>query len=83
MYGEEVETLVVDEDEQSFEVPIIKPVRDIKFEVGHGKTIFMDMLVEQTHCILTFYQNSEKHMRYTDNRVGEQERRISIKAVPM
>ncbi|GKE33857.1 110 kDa U5 small nuclear ribonucleoprotein component CLO [Tanacetum coccineum] len=71
MYGEEVETLVVDEDEQSFEMPIIKPVRDIKFGVGHGKTVFMDMLVEQTHYIFTFDQNSEKHMRYTDTRVDE------------
>ncbi|KAM0017983.1 putative protein-synthesizing GTPase [Helianthus debilis subsp. tardiflorus] len=116
VYGEEVETLVMDEDEQPLELPIIKPVRDIKFEVGvkdsstyvstqfllglssnptlvrnvalvghlqHGKTVFMDMLVEQTHRISTFDQNSEKHMRYTDTRVDEQERRISIKAVPM
>ncbi|PWA88236.1 hypothetical protein CTI12_AA122200 [Artemisia annua] len=116
VYGEEVETLVMDEDEQSLEMPIIKPVKDIKFEVGvkdsstyvstqfllglmsnptlvrnvalvghlqHGKTVFMDMLVEQTHHISTFDQNSEKHMRYTDTRVDEQERRISIKAVPM
>lgn len=116
VYGEEVETLVMDEDEQPLELPIINPVRDIKFEVGvkdsstyvstqfllglssnptlvrnvalighlqHGKTVFMDMLVEQTHHISTFDQNSEKHMRYTDTRVDEQERRISIKAVPM
>ena len=106
----------MDEDEQSLEIPIIKPVKDIKFEVGvkdsstyvstqfllglmsnptlvrnvalvghlqHGKTVFMDMLVDQTHHISTFDQNSEKNMRYTDTRVDEQERRISIKAVPM
>ncbi|KAL8189592.1 hypothetical protein R6Q57_029158 [Mikania cordata] len=116
VYGDEVETLVMDEDEQPLELPIIKPVKDIKFEVGvkdsstyvstqfllglssnptlvrnaalighlqHGKTVFMDMLVEQTHHISTFDQNSEKHMRYTDTRVDEQERKISIKAVPM
>ncbi|KAF5948183.1 hypothetical protein HYC85_014140 [Camellia sinensis] len=116
VYGEEVETLVMDEDEQPLEQPIIKPVRNIKFELGvkdsstyvstqfllglmsnpslvrnvalvghihHGKTLFMDMLVEQTHHISTFDQNSEKHMRYTDTRIDEQERRISIKAVPM
>ncbi|KAF5198581.1 U5 small nuclear ribonucleoprotein component [Thalictrum thalictroides] len=116
VYGEDVETLVMDEDEQPLEQPIIKPVRDIKFEVGvkdsstyvstqfllglmsnpalvrnvalvghlqHGKTLFMDMLVEQTHHISTFDSNSEKHMRYTDTRIDEQERRISIKAVPM
>ncbi|CAL1353374.1 unnamed protein product [Linum trigynum] len=116
VYGEDVETLVMDEDELSLEQPIIKPVRNIKFEVGvkdsstyvssqflvglmsnpalvrnvalvghvlHGKTLFMDMLVEQTHHISTFDTKSEKHMRYTDTRVDEQERRISIKAVPM
>ncbi|KAL0460173.1 UNVERIFIED_CONTAM: U5 small nuclear ribonucleoprotein component CLO [Sesamum latifolium] len=116
VYGEEVETLVMDEDEQPLEQPIIKPVKNLKFELGvkdsstyvstqfllglmsnptlvrnvalvghlhHGKTTFMDMLVEQTHHISTFDQNSEKHMRYTDTRIDEQERRISIKAVPM
>lgn len=116
VYGEEVETLVMDEDEQPLEQPIIKPVKNLKFELGvkdsstyvstqfllglmsnpalvrnvalvghlhHGKTLFMDMLVEQTHHISTFDQNSEKHMRYTDTRIDEQERKISIKAVPM
>lgn len=116
VYGEEVETLVMDEDEQPLEQPIIKPVKNLKFELGvkdsstyvstqflfglmsnpslvrnvalvghlhHGKTLFMDMLVEQTHHISTFDHSSEKHMRYTDTRIDEQERRISIKAVPM
>ncbi|KAL6504388.1 hypothetical protein OROGR_026311 [Orobanche gracilis] len=116
VYGAEVETLVMDEDEQPLEQPIIKPVKNLKFELGvkdsstyvstqfllglmsnpmlvrnvalvgnlqHGKTTFMDMLVEQTHHISTFDQNTEKHMRYTDTRIDEQERRISIKAVPM
>lgn len=116
VYGEDVETLVMDEDEQPLEQPIIKPVRNIKFEVGvkdssmyvptqflvglmsnpilvrnvalvghlqHGKTVFMDMLIEQTHHMSTFDAHSEKHLRYTDTRIDEQERRISIKAVPM
>ncbi|XP_074587546.1 110 kDa U5 small nuclear ribonucleoprotein component CLO-like [Curcuma longa] len=116
VYGEGVETLVMDEDEQPLEQPIIKPVRTLKFEVGvkdsstyvstefllglasnpslvrnvalvghlqHGKTVFMDMLVEQTHEISTFDSQSERHMRYTDTRIDEQERKISIKAVPM
>lgn len=116
VYGEDVETLVMDEDEQPLEQPIIKPVKNIKFEVGvkdsstyvstqflvglmsnptlvrnvalvghlhHGKTVFMDMLIEQTHHMSTFDPNSEKHTRYTDTRIDEQERRISIKAVPM
>lgn len=116
VYGEDVETLVMDEDEQPLEQPIIKPVRNIKFEVGvkdsstyvstqfliglmsnpslvrnvalvghlqDGKTLFMDMLVEQTHHISTFEVNNEKHMKYTDTRIDEQERNISIKAIPM
>ncbi|KAG0465886.1 hypothetical protein HPP92_020050 [Vanilla planifolia] len=116
VYGEGVETLVMDEDEQPLEQPIIKPIRTIKFEVGvkdsstyvstefllglasnptlvrnvalvghlqHGKTLFMDMLVEQTHEISTFDTERERHMRYTDTRIDEQERQISIKAVPM
>ncbi|KAL8144441.1 hypothetical protein V2J09_017473 [Rumex salicifolius] len=116
VYGEDVETLVMDEDEQPLEQPIIKPVKALKFELGvkdsstyvstqfllglmsnpslvrnvalvghihHGKTLFMDMLVEQTHHVSTFDPKNERHMRYTDTRVDEQERRISIKAVPM
>eukprot|EP00249_Psilotum_nudum_P021920 c28300_g1_i1 orf=129-3110(+) len=117
VYGEGVETLVMDEDAQPLEEPIIKPVKSKKFEVvmrdgmtsyvstdfllglmsnpvlirnvalvgnlQHGKTVFMDMLVEQTHDVRTLDPNSEKHMRYTDTRIDEQERQISIKAVPM
>ena len=96
VYGEDVETLVMDEDELPLEQPIIKPVKTLKFELGvkdsstyvstqfllglmsnpnlvrnvalvgnlhHGKTLFMDMLVEQTHHISTFDPKNEKHMR--------------------
>ncbi|KAL9228778.1 hypothetical protein vseg_004322 [Gypsophila vaccaria] len=116
VYGDDVETLVMDEDELPLEMPIIKPVKAMNFELGvrdestyvstqfliglmsnpnlvrnvalvghlhHGKTLFMDMLVEQTHHVSTFDTKNEKHMRYTDTRVDEQERRISIKAMPM
>lgn len=118
VYGEGVEALVMDEDEQSLEQPIIKPVRTVRYEVGpkerdsftyvstdfllglasnpalvrnvaivghlqHGKTVFMDMLVEQTHDLSTFDHESERHLRYTDTRIDEQERKISIKGVPM
>ena len=116
VYGEGVETLVMDEDAQPLEEPIIKPVTLKKFEVvakevstyvstefllglmgnptlirnvalmghlHHGKTLFMDMLIEQTHAINTLDPNSEKHLRYTDTRIDEQERQISIKTVPM
>lgn len=118
VYGEGVETLVMDEDEQPLEMSIIKPVRTVRFEVTpskdssstyvstdfllglasnpslvrhvalvghlqHGKTVFMDMLVEQTHKISTFDAERERHVRFTDTRIDEQERRISIKSVPM
>ncbi|KAK9757693.1 hypothetical protein RND81_01G179800 [Saponaria officinalis] len=116
VYGDDVETLVMDEDELPLEQPIIKPVKALNFELGvkdsstyvstqfllglmsnpnlvrnvalvghlhHGKTLFMDMLVEQTHHVSTFDTKNEKHMRYTDTRVDEQERRISIKTMPM
>lgn len=118
VYGPGVEALVMDEDEQALEKPIVAPPRDVKFEVGtragatstyastdfvlglasnpllvrnvalvghlqHGKTVFMDMLVEQTHEVDTFDSEGERHVRFTDTRVDEQERRVSIKAVPM
>ncbi|KAH9564128.1 hypothetical protein CY35_04G008100 [Sphagnum magellanicum] len=116
VYGDDVETLVMDEDAQPLEEPIIKPIKLKKFEVvakevatyvstefllglmknpalirnvalighiHHGKTLFMDMLIEQTHHLKTLDQNSEKHLRYTDTRIDEQERQISIKTVPM
>ncbi|KAG6545698.1 hypothetical protein Mapa_012883 [Marchantia paleacea] len=117
VYGEGVETLVMDEDAQPLEDPIIKPIKTKNFEVAardglstyvqtdfmlglmgnptlirnvalighlhHGKTLIMDMLVEQTHEIKTLDPNSEKHLRYTDTRIDEQERQISIKSVPM
>ncbi|KAM3192358.1 hypothetical protein ACQJBY_069535 [Aegilops geniculata] len=118
VYGPGVEALVMDEDEQALEKPIVAPPRVVKFEVGtragatstyastdfilglasnpllvrnvalvghlqHGKTVFMDMLVEQTHEVDTFDSEGERHIRFTDTRVDEQERRVSIKAVPM
>ncbi|KAL3678399.1 hypothetical protein R1sor_021355 [Riccia sorocarpa] len=117
VYGEGVETLVMDEDAQPLEEPIIKPIKLKNFEVAtreglstyvqtdfmlglmsnpslirnvalignlhHGKTLIMDMLVEQTHEINTLNPESEKHLRYTDTRIDEQERQISIKSVPM
>jgi len=46
----------------------------------HGKTLFMDMLVQQTHEI---DWPLAKEVRYTDTRIDEQQRGVSIKAVPM
>ena len=43
----------------------------------------MDMLVEQTHDIRHEYRNNERDMRYTDTRLDEQQRGVSLKMVPM
>jgi len=114
VYGEEVETVVQEEDTQPLTQPIIQPVNKKKFSyhqqdlpqttyemeyladmmdtpglirnvalVGHlhhGKTSFMDCLMEQTHPDLKSY--SEKPLRYTDTLFTEQERGVSIKSMP-
>ena len=50
----------------------------------HGKTVLMDMLVEQTHRLQGATRPSpDAPLRYTDTRKDEQERGISLKAVPM
>ncbi|OIT30916.1 110 kda u5 small nuclear ribonucleoprotein component clo [Nicotiana attenuata] len=66
VYGEEVETLIMDEDEQPLEMPIIKPVKNLKFELGVKDS--------------STYISSQFLL---DTRIDEQERRISIKSVPM
>ena len=43
----------------------------------------MDMFVEQTHDIETQMRDGEKPMRFTDTRLDEQERGVSLKMVPM
>eukprot|EP01114_Cavostelium_apophysatum_P008768 TRINITY_DN2152_c0_g1_i2.p1 TRINITY_DN2152_c0_g1~~TRINITY_DN2152_c0_g1_i2.p1 ORF type:complete len:970 (-),score=294.30 TRINITY_DN2152_c0_g1_i2:64-2973(-) len=48
--------------------------------IHHGKTLLMDMFVQQTHPTL---KNFQKAIRYSDNRLDEQERGVSIKATPM
>ena len=116
MYGPGTETLVMDEDAQPLEEPIIAPIKDKRVEVRekdrldmlaarntgredelqpqpdsnaavaghlhHGKTTFMDMLVEQTHDV-KFEWSGDKQLRYTDTRLDEQDREVSVKAVPM
>ncbi|EFN60133.1 hypothetical protein CHLNCDRAFT_56589 [Chlorella variabilis] len=49
----------------------------------HGKTLLMDMFVEQTHELTASQRSNERPMRYTDTRVDEQARAISLKSVPM
>lgn len=117
VYGPETETLVMEEDAQPLEVPIIAPVKHKKIEtlekepvktlytnefmttlmsnpelvrnvavVGHlhsGKTTVMDMFVEQTHIIHHEWRTNEKQLKFTDTRLDEQARGISIKMMPM
>jgi len=49
-------------------------------QLHHGKTLFMDMLVGETH---TIDWDLERDYRYTDTRKDEQQRGISIKCTPM
>jgi U5 small nuclear ribonucleoprotein component len=52
--------------------------------LGHGKTAFTDMLVQQTHNRKGIVINSGyKNERFTDTRFDEQERGLSIKAMPV
>ncbi|KAG2486973.1 hypothetical protein HYH03_014346 [Edaphochlamys debaryana] len=120
VYGAEVETLVMEEDAQPLEVPIVAPVKVKKFEtleaepmrthysneflatlmanpelvrnvavvghIHHGKTSIVDMFVEQTHELKRFTASQEaagKQLRFTDTRLDEQARGMSIKMMPM
>ncbi|RWS23646.1 U5 small nuclear ribonucleoprotein component-like protein [Leptotrombidium deliense] len=47
----------------------------------HGKTSFVDCLVEQTHPAV--YQKEGKSIRFTDTLYTEQERGVSIKSSPV
>ena len=43
----------------------------------------MDMLVEQTHAIRHEVRSNERAMRFTDTRLDEQQRGVSLKMVPL
>lgn len=117
VYGEGVENLVMDEDAQPLEVPIVAPTKDTKVEVlekealeskyprefletlmqtpelarnvavvghlHHGKTALVDTLVYQTHFTRHETRMNDRLMRYTDSRLDEQAREISIKTTPI
>ncbi|KAJ9662462.1 hypothetical protein H2198_001351 [Neophaeococcomyces mojaviensis] len=122
VYGEEVETLVQEEDAQPLSVPIIAPVEQKKFQVQeadlppvyysrefmsdllsfpegirniaiaghlhHGKTAFVDMLVQQTHDLQERLEKRvgrrrDEQLRYTDTHFLERERGVSIKSAPI
>ncbi|TMW62582.1 hypothetical protein Poli38472_005200 [Pythium oligandrum] len=113
VYGD-VETLVMEEDAQTIETPIIEPVKVKSFsalekgvpkttystefmtslmdhpqlirnvavigDLHHGKTLLMDLLVQQTHVDKW---DPTKEKRFTDTRKDEQERQVSIKSTPV
>jgi 116 kDa U5 small nuclear ribonucleoprotein component len=117
VYGEGVETLVMDEDAQPLEVPIVARAKETKFEVlesggleskyplefmaslmgnpeltrnvavaghlHHGKTVLLDTLITETHYTRHESRSNQKQMRYTDSRLDEQTREISIKMTPV
>ncbi|WKX98450.1 hypothetical protein Q1695_013828 [Nippostrongylus brasiliensis] len=115
VYGENVETIVQEEDAQPLTEPIIKPVTQRKFQsvehslpetvykkeyladlmdcphimrnvavaghLHHGKTTFLDCLMEQTHP--EFFRAEDADTRYTDTLFIEQQRGCSIKSMPV
>ncbi|VDO31395.1 unnamed protein product [Haemonchus placei] len=115
VYGENVETIVQEEDAQPLTEPIIKPITQRKFQsvehnlpetvykkeyladlmdcphimrnvaiaghLHHGKTTFLDCLMEQTHP--EFYRAEDADTRFTDTLFIEQQRGCSIKAMPV
>lgn len=58
-------------------------IRNVAFigHLHHGKTTFMDCILDQTHPGLIL--NDEKSFRYTDTLFTEQERGVSIKSSPL
>lgn len=49
-------------------------------DLHHGKTLFTDLLVQQTHVDKW---DPAVERRYTDSRKDEQERRVSVKSTPV
>lgn len=48
--------------------------------LGHGKTLMIDMLIQETHLR---NWNLEKNNRWMDSRVDEQDRQMTIKTKPI
>lgn len=59
-----------------------KSVRNVCLagHIHHGKTMLMDILIQQTHIK---DWNLERNYRWLDTRIDEQEKLISMKAAPM
>ncbi|RMX65336.1 hypothetical protein DD238_004784 [Peronospora effusa] len=113
VYGD-AETLVMEEDAQPIETPLIASVKTKTFSVldqkipqttystqfltslmehpqlirhiaiigdlHHGKTLFTDLIIQQTHVDKW---DPALDKRFTDSRKDEQERKISIKSNPV
>ena len=52
-------------------------------QLHHGKTVFMDMLVKNTHHLTSTPKRDDDDLRYTDTHLVERDRGASIKAMPM
>ena len=120
VYGNETELLVMEEDAQTIETPLVEPVKIKSYSkhmdkiprttystafltslmdsppllrhvaiignLHHGKTLFVDLLVQQTLVEQWIKADTEAETldkRFTDTRYDEQERRVSIKSTPL
>lgn len=115
VYGEDVETIVQEEDAQPLTEPIVQPIKQKKFahteqdlpettydlefladlmdtpelirnvalvgHLHHGRTTFVDCLIEKTHPY--FRAREGRSLRFTDTLYTEQERGVSIKSSPV
>lgn len=52
-------------------------------QLHHGKTTLFDMLLEQSHDVKYEWLLNDKQLKYTDTRMDEQARGISLKSTPM
>ena len=119
VYGKDVEALVMEEDAQALDEPIIAPPKEANFQVyerdqletiygldfmaslsqnpdlirslavcghlHHGKTLLMDMIVQQTHKSPERGNqwDLDREYKWTDNRRDEVSRQISLKCSPL
>jgi len=52
-------------------------------QLHHGKTTLFDMMLEQSHDVKYDWLLNDKQLKYTDTRMDEQARGISLKSTPM
>lgn len=66
--------------QELLKIPALNRTICVAGHLSHGKTLLMDMLVQETHIK---NWDLEKNYRWMDTRVDEQEREMSIKASPI